>query len=138
MPIIYFILIMFIVGIGVYTIDFFSGRWSKYKRWKRKRLGLCNHNWIHVQRTIEDITKRAWIRLPTKYKNLINWESYKYYVMPNVSFNMRWNSNLNYVCSICGKCHNGNSMYARWIFKKMKRDAKEKLVYEKMFKACEK
>lgn len=29
-------------------------------------------------------------------------------------------------------------LFIRWIFKKMKRDAKEKLVYEKMFKACEK
>ena len=135
---IYFVLIMFIVGIGVYVIDFFSGRYSQYKKWKREKLGLCNHNWIHVQNTMTETRKRAWNRLPLKYKNLVKWEDYLYYSMPSVSFNMRWYSSLNYVCSICGKCHNGNSMYARWIFKKMKRDAKEKLVYENMFKACEK
>ena len=73
-----------------------------------------------------------------KYQHLVDWENYKYYAPPKVSFNMSWNSNRNYVCSLCGKCHNGNSMYSRWIFKKMNKDAKEKEIYEKMFKACEK
>lgn len=136
---IYFILIIIILSISFYIIDFFSERYSKYKKWKRKKLGLCNHNWIRVQsNSVENVIRKAWIRLPAKYKTLINWKNYIYYALPSVSFNMIWDSRFNYVCSICGKCHNGNSMYARWIFKKMKRDAKEKLVYEKIFKACEK